>query len=66
MCGHPFPHHRVGVIIKGPQPSSPRRFPSNVKRFQPSIIVPKVFKRQATQEMAEFEPLKPKEYFDRP
>ena len=32
MCGHPFPHHHVGVILKGPEPS-PRRFPSDVKRF---------------------------------
>ena len=39
MCGHPFPHHRVGVIhrfgviIKGPEPSPPWRFPSEVKGF---------------------------------
>ena len=63
MCGHRFPHHRVGVIIKGPQHSPPLRFLSDVKRFQPSIIVPKVFKRQATQEMADFEPLKPQRIF---
>ena len=27
--GHPFLHHRVGVILKGPGPSPPRRFPSD-------------------------------------
>ena len=32
-------HHRVGVIIKGPEPSPPQRFPSDVKRFRPSIII---------------------------
>ena len=29
--GHPFPHHRVCVIIK-PELSPPRRFPFDVKR----------------------------------
>ena len=30
-------NHRVGVILKGPEPSPLRRFPSDVKRFRPSI-----------------------------
>ena len=34
-----FTHYRVGVIIKGPEPSPPRRFPSNVKRFRPSVSI---------------------------
>ena len=40
FCGHPFPHHRVGVILTGLEPSPPRRFPSDVKkRFRPSISI---------------------------
>ena len=35
----PFPHHRVGVIMMGPEPSVPRRFPSDVKRFLPSMLL---------------------------
>ena len=34
VCGHPFPHYLVGVILKGLKPSTPsppRRFPSDVK-----------------------------------
>ena len=27
------------IIIKGPEPSPPWRFPSDVKRFRPSIII---------------------------
>ena len=37
MCGHSFPHHRAGVILKGLEPSPPWRLPSDVKpmRFRP-------------------------------
>ena len=36
-CGHPFSHNCVGVSIKDPEPSPSLRFPSEVKRFRPSI-----------------------------
>ena len=38
MCGHPFPNHRVAVIITGLEPSSSQWFPSNVKEVSSQYL----------------------------